>query len=148
MKTTRREFLQTSALVSAAVAQGTRGAAPQSAPLSTPRDQELEGYSIAARHVMQWNLPGPSFFEGMLLGNGDVGVCAEVRPDALGLHIAKNDCWDIRVSDDPANSVLPFDELLRLWKLASEEAIRIGKPEMLFPERQTDVFRQYTETGP
>lgn len=81
---------------------------------------------------MQWNLPGPSFFEGMLLGNGDVGVCTEVRPDALGLRIAKNDCWDIRVSEDFADLVLAFDELLQLWKLVREEAIRMGKPDMLF----------------
>lgn len=147
MRTTRREFLQTSALVSAAVAQGMRGATAEAAQLSTPRGQQLDGYSIASRHVMQWNVPGPSFFEGMLLGNGDVGVCAEVRPDALGLHIAKNDCWDIRVSEDPANSILPFDELLKLWKRASEEATRMGKPEMLFLESQTEVFRQYTEAA-
>jgi len=36
----------------------------------------------------------------MLLGNGDVGACVVVRPDALGIHIGKNDCWDIRVSED------------------------------------------------
>jgi alpha-L-fucosidase 2 len=146
MKTTRRKFLQTSALVSVAVAQGMRGSNAEATAVSTPRGQQLDAFSIAARHVMQWNLPGPSFFEGMLLGNGDVGVCAEVRPDALGLHIAKNDCWDIRVSEDPVDSVLPFDELLQLWKLASEEAIRMGNPDQLYLESQTDVFRQYTET--
>ena len=146
MKTTRREFLQTSALASVAVAQGMRGTNAEATTVSTPRGQQLDAFSIAARHVMQWNLPGPSFFEGMLLGNGDVGVCAEVRPDALGLHIAKSDCWDIRVSEDPVDLVLPFDELLQLWKLASEEAIRIGKPDMLYLESHTDVFRQYTET--
>ena len=145
MRTTRREFLQTSALMSAAVAQGMHGERTAPRRTSTPHDQHLDGFSIAGHHLMHWNLPGPSFFEGMLLGNGDVGVCAEVRPDALGLHIAKNDCWDIRVSEDPADSVLPFDELLQLWKLASEEAIRAGKPDMLFLESQAEVFRQYTE---
>ena len=145
MRTTRREFLQTSALMSAAVAQGMHGEGAAAKRISTPRDQHLDGFFIANHHLMHWDLPGPSFFEGMLLGNGDVGVCAEVRPDALGLHIAKNDCWDIRVSEDPADSVLPFDELLQLWKLASEEAIGAGKPDMLFLESQTEVFRQYTE---
>ena len=146
MKTTRREFLQTSALASAAVAQGLRSANAETMTTRTPRDQKLDAFSIAARHMMEWNLPGPSFFEGMLLGNGDVGVCAEVRPDALGLHIAKGDCWDIRVSEDPTDSVLPFDQLLQLWKLASEEAIRTGKPDMLYLESHTEVFRHYTET--
>ena len=57
--------------------------------ISSPPDTRSEG-----------KYPGPTFFEGMLLGNGDVGVCALVRPDALGLHFGKNDCWDIRVSED------------------------------------------------
>jgi hypothetical protein len=105
----------------------------------------LDGYSLAARHVLRWNVPGPSFFEGALLGNGDVGVCAEVRPDALGLHIAKNDCWDIRVTENPPNAVMPFDELLQLWKLASEEAVRLGKPDMLHLETNIEVFRRYTD---
>ncbi len=146
MKTTRREFLQTSALASAAVAQGMRSTNVAAQTVSTPHSQQLDVFSIAARHVMEWKLPGPSFFEGALLGNGDVGVCAEVRPDALGLHIAKSDCWDIRVSEDPVDSVLPFDQLLQLWKLASEEAIRMGKPDMLYLESHTEVFRHYTET--
>ena len=76
MKTTRREFLQTSTLASAAVAQGLRSANAETRTTSTPRGQKLDAFSIAARHMMEWNLPGPSFFEGMLLGNGDVGVCA------------------------------------------------------------------------
>jgi len=42
----------------------------------------------------------------MLLGNGDVGACVVVRPDALAIHIGKNDCWDIRVSEDIADHVL------------------------------------------
>jgi hypothetical protein len=50
----------------------------------------------------------------MLLGNGDVGAGLIVRPDALGIHIDKNDCWDIRVSEDITDQVLPFRELLQL----------------------------------
>jgi hypothetical protein len=89
--------------------------------------------------------PTSSFFEGMLLGNGDVGACVVVRPDALGIHIGKNDCWDIRVSEDIANHVLPFRELLQLWQRASEEAKRIGKPDMLYVETGVDFFREYSQ---
>lgn len=146
MKTTRRTFLQTSALMSIAAAQGISGVSAEAIrPTLTPRHQKLDAYSLAASHRMRWDIPGPSFFEGMLLGNGDVGVCVEVRPDALGLHIAKNDCWDIRVTENPTNSVLPFDELRQLWKLAGEEAIRMGKPDMHHLETNIDVFRQYTD---
>ena len=75
------------------------------------------------------DLPTPNFFEGMLLGNGDIGVVATVRPDALGLHIGKEDSWDIRVSEDHAQHVLTFKELMKLWERASAEAKRQGKPD-------------------
>jgi len=75
---------------------------------------------------MRRDIPGPTFLEGMLLGNGDVGVCAVVRPDALGIHIGKNDCWDIRVSEPSEDKVLPFADLLEMWKRAGEEAKKQG----------------------
>ena len=58
---------------------GMRGANAEATTVSTPRGQPLDAFSIAGSHRMQWNVPGPSFFEGMFLGNGDVGVCAEMR---------------------------------------------------------------------
>jgi len=63
-----------------------------------PTADHLDAFKIASQHTMEKTVPGPTFFEGMLLGNGDVGVCAVVRPDALALHISKSDCWDIRVT--------------------------------------------------
>ena len=99
---------------------------------------------IAKRHQIVRDLPTPNFFEGMLLGNGDIGVCVTVRPDALGLHLGKEDSWDIRVSEDHYQHVLPFNELLKLWERASEEAKRQGKPDMLYLESSIDFFREYT----
>ena len=81
----------------------------------------------------------------MLLGNGDIGLCVTVRPDALGLHLGKEDSWDIRVSEDHYQHVLPFNELLKLWERASEEAKRQGKPDMLYMEYGIDFFREYTQ---
>jgi hypothetical protein len=75
--------------------------------------------------------PSPSFFDGMLLGNGDVGACVVVRPDALAIHIGKNDCWDIRVSEDIADHVLPFREVLQLWQRAVKSQ-KDGKPDLLY----------------
>ena len=89
--------------------------------------------------------PTPDFFEGMLLGNGDVGLCVTVRPDALGLHLGKEDSWDLRVSEDHYKHTLHFKDLLKLWERASAEAKRQGKPEMLFLERNIDFFREYTD---
>ena len=89
--------------------------------------------------------PTPDFFEGLLLGNGDIGVCVTVRPDAIGLHIGKNDSWDIRVSEEHVEKMLPFREVLQLWQKAGDEAKRQGKPEMTYLEQNIDFFRKYTE---
>lgn len=128
MEFTRRSFLG-SPLGALAAEQGTR----------------LDGVRIARRHRITRELPTPNFFEGMLLGNGDIGLCVTVRPDALGLHIGKEDCWDIRVSEDHYQHVLHFRDLLELWRRASEEAKRRGRPDMLFLETNIEFFRQYTD---
>ncbi|HEX5483273.1 MAG TPA: twin-arginine translocation signal domain-containing protein, partial [Terriglobia bacterium] len=104
MKTTRRKFLQTSAAVTAA------GLIPKPG-VGAEQTSALRAEEIARKHPIIRDVPGPSFFEGMLLGNGDVGVCAVVRPDALGLHLGKSDVWDIRVSEESFQHVLPFPEL-------------------------------------
>ena len=79
------------------------------------------------------------------LATATSGVCVTVRPDALGLHLGKEDSWDIRVSEDHYQHVLPFNELLKLWERASEEAKRQGKPDMLYLEYGIDFFREYTQ---
>jgi len=49
----------------------------------------LDSVEIARRHRMVNDVPTPNFFEGMLMGNGDLGLCVTLRPDALGLHIGR-----------------------------------------------------------
>jgi alpha-L-fucosidase 2 len=134
MAHTRRDFLA-----------ATAGAASLAAARPVTASGELDGFQIAKRHRIVRELPTPDFFEGMLLGNGDIGVCVTVRPDALGLHIGKSDSWDIRVSEESASHVLPFSELLDLWKRAGDEAKRQGKPDMIYLEREIPFFREYTE---
>ena len=135
---TRREFLATTAATAAGVMIPKGG-------LGRTGPGGLEGAQIARRHRITRDLPTPNFFEGMLLGNGDIGVCVTVRPDALGLHLGKEDSWDIRVSEDHYQYVLPFQDLLKLWQRASEEAKRQGKPDMLYMESSINFFREYTE---
>ena len=138
MKTTRRRFL-------AATAVTATGTILPNSFARVPVDSALDPFRIAKRHRIVRDLATPDFFEGMLLGNGDVGVCVTVRPDALGLHLGKQDSWDIRVSEDHSyQQALPFNELLELWKRAGEEAKRQGKPDMLFLEYNIDFFREYT----
>jgi hypothetical protein len=91
----------------------------------------------------------------MLLGNGDIGVCAVVRPDALGLHISKNDCWDIRVTEGSEKDVRPFAEILEMWKRASVELKQKGyKPgdsvehAEFFRDYLNKVSRSYSKPWP
>ena len=118
-------------------------AAPMGRAAAAP--PTLDGFRIARRHKIVRTLPTPDFFEGMLLGNGDIGVCITVRPDALGLHIGKSDAWDIRVSEDHARHVLPFAELLKLWDRASEESKKQGQPEATYLEDTNPALREYAE---
>src|SRR5260221_11111798 len=99
MRTNRREFLQTSTLASLAAAHSTSVASDgRTAGIST--DADLNAAEIARRHMIVRDTPSPSFFDGMLLGNGDVGACVVLRPDALAINIGKNQFGDIRFSED------------------------------------------------
>jgi hypothetical protein len=154
MKTTRRKFLQTSALASLSaigVPQGGQRKTTASAidgvvPAETvPEKDAIDAFAIAGQHVISREIAGPTFFEGMLLGNGDVGACVVVRPDALGIHISKNDCWDIRVSEDSDKHVVPFSDILEMWRGASDEAKRKGNSNQLFLESSEESLREYSD---
>jgi alpha-L-fucosidase 2 len=137
MKTGRRGFLKATGAAAATIPLLSRNGCSS--------QEDIDAFAIAQRHKILRESPTPDFFEGMLLGNGDVGVCVTVRPDALGLHIGKEDSWDIRVSEEHYKEVLPFQELLKLWQRASEEAKRQGKPDMVNMENTIDFLRQYNE---
>ena len=130
MRTSRREFLASAAVAAAG-------------PLPSP-GSALSGFDIARGHRIVRDLPMPNFFEGMLLGNGDIGACVTVRPDAFGLHLGKEDSWDIRVSEDHYQHVLPLPALLKLWEEAGNEAKRQGHPDMIYLETESALLREYT----
>ena len=155
MKASRRTFLQASvaaglaSLPASAFAGG--GLTPEDSRSTngtytpTPPATKLDPIQIARRHSFVKEMATPNFFEGMLLGNGDVGVCVTIRPDGLGLHIGKNDCWDIRVSDANRHYLMTESELLKLWQLSAEQAKRLGHPDMMELQSQIPIFRQYAE---
>lgn len=118
MKATRREFLQASALASLAAVNTVKAASQSDRSESQPIS---DGFERASVHRFLREKPGPTYFEGMLLGNGDVGVCAVVRPDGLAFHLSKSDCWDIRVTEESDKDVRPFAEILEMWRKASAE---------------------------
>src|SRR5512140_2960603 len=132
MKTSRRVFLESTVAAPAAVSSA--------APFDATRPDAL---TAARRHPLIRTQPTPDFFEGMLLGNGDIGVCVTVRPDALGLHIGKSDVWDIRVSEDHEKEDLPFAKVLELWKQGGDEAKRRGEPEAIHLENRPPLREYY-----
>jgi hypothetical protein len=104
-----------------------------------------ESRDLARRHNLIRHTPTPDFFEGMLLGNGDIGVCAVVRPDALGLHLGKEDVWDIRVSEEHVRHLLPFSKLLEFWQEAGDAAKRQGVPRQTHLETWYPPMAEYTK---
>ncbi|MBI4551593.1 MAG: hypothetical protein HY710_04950, partial [Candidatus Latescibacteria bacterium] len=82
---------------------------------------------FARRHSLTWDGPNPDFFEGMLLGNGDLGVCVTVRPDAIVLHLGKTDTWDIRHSEEFIKDLKPFSEFVAMVRRISERVKREGQ---------------------
>jgi hypothetical protein len=144
MKTTRRKFIQASTMASLSALGTVNAASENQRPSSRGDSHKLDAFEIAGRHLLVRTKPGPTYFEGMLLGNGDVGVCAVVRPDALGLHISKGDCWDIRVTEGSEKDVRPFSEILEMWRKASAE-IKRGEKEDSLSIEGVEFFRAYSE---
>ncbi len=68
---------------------------------------------IAQKHSIRRDVASPDFFEGALMGNGDLGVVVCTRPDALVMHFGHNDIWDIRIEEGHKNIVGTFDGI---WK--------------------------------
>src|SRR4030088_1131012 len=87
MRTNRREFLQATTLASLAAVHSPYSASSDSRTNGISTDEHLNASEIARKQMIVRDTPSSSFFEGMLLGNGDVGACVVVRPDALGIHI-------------------------------------------------------------
>ena len=56
-------------------------------------------WETAKKHSIRKELAAPHFFEGALLGNGNLGVVVCTRPDAIVLHLGHNNIWDIRIEE-------------------------------------------------
>jgi alpha-L-fucosidase 2 len=142
MKATRREFLQASTMASLAFFRQASATSPTEDSSSKVNRHKIDAFERASAHVFVRDKPGPTYFEGLLMGNGDVGVCAVVRPDALAFHISKSDCWDIRVSEESDKEVLPFSRILEMWKNASVELKTKGNSPSI---EDAAFFREYCD---
>ena len=62
--------------------------------------------SGAKKHRICRDMASSDFFEGALLGNGELGVVACTRPDALVLYFGHNNVWDIRIDESHREKIL------------------------------------------
>ena len=51
--------------------------------------------ALAKSHAIKHELAAPDFFEGALMGNGDLGVITCTRPGGIVFYFGHNDIWDI-----------------------------------------------------
>ena len=67
--------------------------------------------TLAKKHSIQKDLPSPDFFEGAILGNGNLGVVVSTRPDAVVCYFGHNDIWDIRIEESHLGRTSTFSEV-------------------------------------
>lgn len=77
--------------------------------------------SIAKKHAIRKELAAPDFFEGALLGNGDLGVVVCTKPDGIALHLGHNDIWDIRIEEGHKDKIGTFREIWGRIREAEED---------------------------
>ncbi len=79
-------------------------------------DQVFRSYEVAQTHPIIKNKPVFDFFEGVLLGNGRLGVVATTRPDGVVLYLGHNDVWDIRLAENNREKIGTFQEVFEKVK--------------------------------
>lgn len=77
-----------------------------------------------ASHDLTVTRPAPDSYQGLLLGNGDIGVSLYGPPELLTLHVGKNDIWDYR---DPMDEKRPVTHKEFLEKYADPKKPPVKK---------------------
>ena len=67
--------------------------------------------AMAKKHAIEHDLAAPDFFEGALLGNGNLGVSVCSRPDGIVFYLGHNDIWDIRIEEGHKDKIGTFQEI-------------------------------------
>lgn len=67
--------------------------------------------SLAKKHSIRKDVACPDFFEGAVLGNGNLGTVVCTKPDSIILYFGHNDIWDIRVEESHKEKVGTFKEV-------------------------------------
>ncbi len=97
---------------------------------------------LLARHDLRRTSPAASPWQGLLLGNGDMGVALWGPEHALRFRLNKLDLWDSRWNPDPAGDPLPLSEFKRV---ATEGSRHLDDGERI---TRFDVFPWGVEDDP
>ncbi len=97
---------------------------------------------LLARHDLRRTAPAASPWQGLLLGNGDLGAVVWGPEHALRFRLNKLDLWDSRWAADPAGEPLPLSEFKRV---AAEESARLADGERI---TRFDTYPWGTEDDP
>ena len=80
--------------------------------------QTADVISFAKKHSIKKDVAAPDFFEGALMGNGNLGVVVCTRPDGMVLYFGHNNIWDIRIEEGHKDKVGTFGEM---WQRILDE---------------------------
>lgn len=97
--------------------------------------------AIAKKHSILRDVASPDFFEGAVMGNGDLGLVVCTRPDAVVLHLGHNSIWDIRIAEDHKETVGTFREI---WSRILADPEHFGEREW-FREYHRTVRSSYSD---
>ena len=80
--------------------------------------QTADVISYAKKHSIKRDVAAPDFFEGALMGNGNLGVVVCTRPDGMVLYFGHNNIWDIRIEEGHKDKARTFGEM---WQRILDE---------------------------
>ena len=91
--------------------------------------------------------PPTDSYQGLLLGNGDIGVSLFGPPELLTLHVGKNDLWDYR---DPMDEKRPVthQEFLKKYADASKPAVTNYLSDPAVDAHNVDIRQTYETPMP
>ena len=69
-------------------------------------------HAVAANHDFVFRRPPAEPLQGLLLGNGDLGVSLWAEGNTLVLSLGKNDVWDRRLNTNHDQPVVNLDQLI------------------------------------
>ena len=102
----------------------------------TSAQEQFSSFDRAKLHPLASDRPAIGFFEGVLLGNGAMGVVVTTRPDAVVLYFGHNNVWDIRIAENNREKIGTFTEVFNRVK---------SIPDTLSLLTQDPWYREYSQ---